>query len=128
MFSCRSLRRFVASIVVMLFLACQAAGTVHARSAEVPQPDGVAAQGSCHDLGQRPDTSSGKSDCQVNCESQLTPSSPSSPMVLAATDLPAILIHARSIVAISERASSFEPPLLRAEPPPLAILYCCLRN
>jgi hypothetical protein len=123
----RSLRRWVASVVAVLFLACQAAGMVYARSADIPQPDGVAVQGSCHDSGQQPGTPS-RNDCEVNCESQLTSSSPSSPTVLAATDLPAILIHVDSIVAISERASSIEPPPLRAQPPPLAILHCCLRN
>lgn len=128
MIPCRSLRRFVASVVAMLFLVCQAAGVAHARAADTPPPDGIAAQGSCHDPAQQPGTPSGKSDCQVNCESQLTSSSPSSPTVLAATDLPAVLIHVDSIVAISHRASSFEPPLLRTESPPLAILYCCLRN
>ena len=110
----------------MLFLACQGTAVVYARAVD-SQPSG-AAQGSCHDPGQQDSKTTGNSDCQANCQSQHNSSSQSFTNIYAVTDLPAITVRIDRIVAVADSALSAEPPLLRVEPPPLAILHCCLRN
>jgi hypothetical protein len=121
----RSLRRIVAFAAATLFLACQTTAFVYARSADVLQPGGISAQGPCHDSEQQSDQTSRDNVCQANCLSQLTSSGAG---VFAATDLPAITTRTDRIVAVAHLASPAEPPLLLVEPPPLAILHCCLRN
>ena len=116
----RSLRRLVAGAVAVLFLACQGMAVVRAATLALPQSSAGAAQASCH--------STGNSDCQANCQSQHNSSSQSFTNIYAVTDLPAITVRIDRIVAVADSALSAEPPLLRVEPPPLAILHCCLRN
>jgi len=122
----RSLRRLVAGAVAVLFLACQGAAIVYARAADSQQSG--AAQGSCHEPGQQDSRTTSNNDCQANCQSQHTSSSPSFDNIFATTDLPAITVRIDRIVAVADSALPAERPLLRIESPPLSILHCRLRN
>jgi hypothetical protein len=114
----------VALSAAVLFMACQGTAAVYASSIGIAGSG--AAQGSCHDPGQPAGKIANNNACQANCQSQLTSSGAS---VFAATDLPAITTRIdRSIIAVADSVLLPEPPLLRVEPPPLAILHCCLRN
>jgi hypothetical protein len=123
----RSLRRFVASLAAALFLACQGTVIVYAHSTGAPGSG--AAQGSCHDPGgQQTGNTANNNDCQANCQSQLTSSGSSGVGVLAAADLAAIPTRIDRTVTVADSAPAVQSPLLQIEPPPLTILYCCLRN
>ena len=118
----------MAGTVAVLFLACQGVAVVYARSLGAPQSSAAAAQESCHNPGQQNDTGAGDKICQSSCQSQLTSSSSFGANVFAVTDLPAITARLDLFVAVPDSALPVEPPLLRVEPPPLAILNCRLRN
>jgi hypothetical protein len=122
----RALRRFAAIVVAILYLACQGMAVTYASSPVAAQPGTAAAPGSCHDSGQQPDAATGK--CPTQCLSQHNTFAQSGVSVFATTDLPAITISTGRIVAVADSAPPSEDPLLRAEPPPLRILNCCLRN
>ena len=124
----KALRRTVAGIVAVLFLACQGMATVYGRSLDTTGSGAEAAQESCHDIGRQPGSSTSKNTCQANCDSQHASSTPSGAYVHAAADLPAITTHTNRIAAVAGSAPYAEPPLLRIESPPLLILHCCLRN
>ena len=112
----------------MLFLACQGMAIVYARSLETARSGAEAAQESCHDVGRQSDSNTQKNTCQANCDSQLISSTPPGASVHAAADLPAITTRTNRIAIVADSAPPAEPPLLRAEPPPLRIVHCCLRN
>jgi len=118
----------MASAVAVLFLACQGTAVVYARSIGAPGSSAGAAQGSCHDAGQPDGKTADKNDCQANCQSQHTSSSPYFDHIVAATDLPAITTRIDRVIAVADSVPLAEPPLLQVKPPPLAILHCCLRN
>jgi len=124
----RSLRRLVAMLAAALFLACQGMAVVYAHSNGVPGSSAGAMQGSCHGAGQDADQNTDNSAYQAQCQFQHTSSSASGANVFAAADLPAITAHSDRIVVVADLVPLPEPPLLRVEPPPLAILHCCLRN
>ena len=122
----RALRRFVASTVAILFLACQGMAVTYASVPAAAQPGTAAAPGPCHDSGQQSDAANGK--CPAQCLSQNNSSAQSGVSIFAATDLPAITVSTDRIVAVADSAPPPEPPLLHVEPPPLRTLHCCLRN
>lgn len=127
----RSRRRFVAILAAALFLACQGMAVVYAHSNGAPGSSAGATQVSCHDAGRNADKSSDNSVYQAQCHFQhhtSSSSSASSANIFAAADLPAITARVDRIVAVADSVLLPEPPLLRVEPPPLAILHCCLRN
>jgi len=124
----KALRRTVAGSVAVLFLACQGTAIVYARSLDAARSGAETAQVSCHDAGLQTDSNTPKSTCQANCDSQHASSTPSGAHFYAAADLPAITTHTNRITAVADSAPHAEPPLLRADPPPLRIVHCCLRN
>lgn len=124
----RSLRRFVAGAVAVLFLACQGTMVTYARAADASGSTAGAAQGSCHDPVQQSGDTTYKNTCQVNCESQINSTSPSGATIFAAADLPALTVHFDPIKFVSRSISLAALPQPRVESPPLAILHCCLRN
>ena len=124
----KALRRTVAGIVAVLFLACQGMAIVYARSLDATGSGVEAAQESCHNIGRQPGSNTSKSTCQANCDAQHASSTPSGAYVHAAADLPAITTHTNRIAAVAGSAPYAEPPLLRVESPPFRTLHCCLRN
>jgi hypothetical protein len=124
----RSLRRLVAGTVAVLFLACQGTMVAYGRVADASGSTAGVAQGSCHDPGQQSGGTTYNYTCQANCQSQITSTSPSGATVFAAGDLPAITVRFDPIDIVARSTSPADPPLLRVESPPLAILHCCLRN
>lgn len=124
----KSARRFVAATVSALFLACQGMAVVYAHSNGAPGSSAGTAQGSCHGAGRDADKNRANSVYQAQCHFQHHTSSPASGAnIFAAGDLPAITARVDRIVAVADSVLPAESPLLRVEPPPLAILYCCLR-
>ena len=121
----RSVRRFVAGAAAVFFLACQGTAIVYAHSSGAPESG--AAQGSCHDPAPQTGDTTYKNTCQANCQSQLTSSSPFVANISTAADLPAIAARIDRIVVVVDSPRPADP-LLWVEPPPLAILHCCLRN
>lgn len=126
----RSARRFVASAAAVLFLACHGTAVVYAHASGAPGASAGVAQGSCHDAGRDADKNTDNSAYPAQCQYQHTSSSSpaSGANIFAATDLPAITARSDRIVAVADSMLLPEPHLLRVEPPPLAILHCCLRN
>jgi hypothetical protein len=124
----KSARRFVAGAAAVLFLACQGLAVVYAHSSGAPGSSAGAAHGSCHAAGQDADKNTDNSVYQAQCQFQHTSSSASGANIFAAADLPAITARIDRIVAVANSVRLAESPLLRVEPPPLAILHCCLRN
>jgi hypothetical protein len=122
----RSLRRFVTMLAAALFLACQGMAVVYGHSNGAPGSSAGAAQGSCHGAGRDADENTDNSVYQAQCQYQHT--SASGANIFAAADLPAITARVDRIVAVADSVLLAESPLLRVEPPPLAILHYCLRN
>jgi len=122
----KSLRRLVAGTVAVLYLACQGAAVVYARSMDSPASG--TAQDSCHEPAHPDSGTTGNSDCQANCQSQHNSSSQSFANVYAVTDLPAITVRISRVVSEADSALPTEPPLLRIESPPLLVLHSRLRN
>lgn len=118
----RSVRRYVAGVAAVLFLGCQGMVVVYAHSGL----SAGAAQGSCHATDQDADKNTGV--YQAQCQYQHTSSSVSGAHIFAAADMPAITARIDRVVAVADSVLPAESPLLRVEPPPLAILHCCLRN
>ena len=123
----RSLRRFVAGIVAVLFMACQGTMIAYARSIDAPGSSAGAVQGPCHDAGQQTGDTTYENTCQANCQSQLTSSTPFSANVFAAADLPAVTAPIDRTVVVADSVPPADP-LLWVEPPRLAIIHCRLRN
>ncbi len=119
----RSARRSVACITGVLFFLCQSAAIAQACLTMTPQPDATAVQQPCHAGGGQTDSTADGS--QAGC--QYVSPALSGFDIFATTDLPAITISIDETVHTAS-AVSFEPPLLRVEPPPHSILHCCLRN
>jgi hypothetical protein len=126
----KSARRFVASAAAVLFLSCHGTAVVYAHSSGAPGSSAGVAQGSCHDAGRDADKNTDNSVYQAQCQFQHTSSSSpaSGANMFAAVDLPAITARVGRIVAVANSVLLPELLLLRVEPPPLAILHCCLRN
>ena len=122
----KAFRRFVACTAAVLFLACHSAGIVYAATSSVAQPG--AAQESCHHPGQQTGVDAGQDIHHTSCQYQNASSALSGAGVFAATGLPAITIRMAPVAAIAGSNLPAASPLLRIEPPPLAILHCCLRN
>ena len=112
----------------MFFLACQGMAVVYAHSNSAPGSGAGAVQGSCHGAGQDIDRNTDNSAYQAQCQFQHTSSSASGANIFAAADLPAITARIDRIVTVADSVRPAESHLLRVEPPPLAILHCCLRN
>lgn len=127
MIRAKSLRRFVAGAAAVLFLACQSTSVVYASPSDIPQSERVTLQGSCHDPERQSDETFRMTDCQANCQSQVTASLPSSATVVAATELPVVTIRAERNIAFADSTLLAKALPLRVKPPPLAILHCCLR-
>ena len=122
----KTLRRLVACAGAVLFLGCHSVGIVYATASSVAQPG--AAQESCHHPGQQTDAAAGQDIQHTSCQYQNASSSPSGAGVFAATGLPAITVRMAPVTANDGSKFPAASPLLRIEPPPLAILHCCLRN
>lgn len=124
----RSLRRLVAGAAGVLFLACQSASVVIARSANISQSDRVTLQGSCHDPEGQLDRAFRVNACQKICQSQVTAPTPPSAAVFTAADLPAVTSRAGFMFAFEVLTLPAKAPPLHVKPPALAALHCCLRN
>lgn len=118
----------MAAAAAVLFLACHGTAIVHAHSNIAAGSSAGSAQGSCHDAGRDADNNTDNSVYQAQCQYQHTSSSASGATLFTAADLPAITVRIDRIVAVADSVFLPEPPLLRVESPPLAILHCCLRN
>jgi len=121
------LRRYLAAMTALLFLACQGMAAVYARPAGAAVPDTAAAREPCHDISQQITSDKFTSTCRANCDTQHISSTPPGAFVYAAADLPAITALNRIVVVVDAPLPA-DPPLLRIEPPPHTILHCCLRN
>ncbi|HXF65740.1 MAG TPA: hypothetical protein VNK67_03440 [Burkholderiales bacterium] len=119
----RSLRRLVAGLAAVLLLACH--GLALAVSAGAPGTSQGAAQGPCHDFGGDPSKSTSGGACQAGCQPQPLPSP--SPGALPAADPPAIPARIGRVAAVAGPAIATETRP-QAEPLPLPILHCRLRN
>lgn len=120
----RSHRRLVANFAAVLLLACQSAALAHACCVPHLQP-AATEQAPCHDAAQDAAGAGGET---VEGRCQKASASPSGLTILAADQLPAITLHHDRVAAVAAPAVRAGTPLLRVEPPPIAILHCCLRN
>jgi len=121
-------RRIVAGSAAVFFLACHGMAVVYAHSNGAPGSSAGATQGSCHSAGRDADQNTDNSAYQAQCQFQHTSSSTSGANVFATADLPAITVRIDRIVTVADSVRPIASHLLRVEPPPLAILHCCLRN
>ena len=119
----RSSRRLIAGIAAVLFVACQSVALVHAGIPGAPQPDAGMALDSCHDSG---NSANDNEVCEGSCRT--VSSSLFKVNVFAVTDLPALTVSVARFVPFNDAAPRVEAWTSHADPPPLAILHCCLRN
>jgi hypothetical protein len=123
MFLCRVQKRVAAVITGMALLLCQGAALAQACFVVPSGSDRIVAQQPCHTAGEQP--SSNTHVASGSCQD----SSPalSGFQFFAAADLPVVTTPVEPIVVVADSVRPGEP-LLRVEPPPLAILHCCFRN
>jgi len=124
----KSARRLVAGAAAVLFLACHGTAIVYAHSNGTPGSSAGVAQGTCHSASWDADKDTDNSAYQAQCQFQHASSSASGANIFAAADLPAITVRIDRFVTVADSVRLAESHLLRGEPPPLAILHCCLRN
>jgi hypothetical protein len=123
MFLSRSSRRLIAQIAVVLLVACHAVAIARASVANAPHSSTGAATAPCHDGGQD-DPGAGL----AQCDTALSLASKTSSLDYRAVDSPALTVYVDRLSAASDLSPPAERRLPRIEPPPLTILYCCLRN
>jgi hypothetical protein len=124
MFTCISRKRLVAAIVGVFLLLCQSIALVQACSLGA-QPDKGQIQQPCHSAGEQQDTNTvtGQGPCET-----VSPAA-SGFSLFGIDELPVIILKVADSDSTTIAASlSLDPPLLRATPPPLRIVHCCLRN
>jgi hypothetical protein len=118
-------RRLVAGALTVFLLACQSGGISYGR---VPDPQQTLAPAdACHESGQQEGNKNSRDGCHAICQAQLSPPAQS------ANPCAVVELHAMAARQIGNGAGKDltlprDPPFLRAEPPPLLILHCCLRN
>lgn len=117
-------KRLVAAAAVLAMLLCQSAALAQACSGTATHPAGAATEHPCH-AGADPAQQSGES-AEAGCLVS-SPSPQTANLLYDVTELPAVHVSAR-LVDDPAPALYADAPLLRAEPPPLRIVHCCLRN
>jgi hypothetical protein len=123
----RSARRLLAAIAAASLLLCQtamAAQTCVFTPATAPE---TASSGHCHGVGPQSGNESGRAQEQ-GCPSAYASAGFAKLDVPQAGELPALLIEPLRLRTPARAALSAGAPPARAEPPPLIIVNCCLRN
>jgi hypothetical protein len=124
----KTTRRILAGISAVVVVLCQSAALAHACAGSAAQPAPAAAHAPCHDAGENNLPGPAHDAHPAQCLSQATASSPALPDVPLLAGLPALVIRA-AVVRITEAGLTVSAlPPVQGEPPPLAILHCCLRN
>jgi hypothetical protein len=123
----RRTTRFVAVLAGAFVLLCQTAAAAQA-CAQAPAVAGeIASAGPCHDAVPQPGDPAGHA-FQQNCPAQHASAGFAKLDIPQAADLPGLEVQPGWLHApVRDRLISIALPA-RAEPPPLTILHCCLRN
>ena len=120
----RPAKRCLATLAAVVMVLCQTISLAHACAAGVSQAGDAVAM-LCHDSGG--EAESGKSGTAGHSCQYVSATADSKQYVMAATDLPVIVI--RFDAGTPQQLPNYMvPALLRIEPPPHSILHCCLRN
>jgi len=122
----KALRRDLSAVCAVLLLACQGIGTGYARPAGAADLE-VVAQTWCHDVNHQITGEKFRDTCQANCETQHVATALSGAHVYAIADLPSVAVVSHATAA-ADASPPPDPPLLRVEPPPHALLHCCQRQ
>lgn len=108
-------------------LLCQTAAAAQACALAPAVAGEIALAGPCHDAAAQPGDAAGHAQ-QQNCPVQYASAGFVNLDIPQATDLPGLDVQPGWLRApVRDGLSSIALPA-RAEPPPLTILHCCLRN
>lgn len=122
----KPVKRFLAGVASAFLLLCQSAVAAQA-CALAPAVAGESALAEpCHHSIPRSGNAAGHAQ-QQNCPAQYASAGFAKLDVPQAADLPALEVQPGWLRASMHDGSKSIAPPARAEPPPLAILHCCLR-
>ena len=123
----RPTRRLLAGIAGAFLLLCQTAMAAQTCCTTWASAGERAATEPCHEGGSHP------ADAPASSQEQGCPSEYATPSfakldVPPVLDLPALPVQPERLWTDLPVSLNLAAPPARAEPPPLSILYCCLRN
>ena len=119
--------RFVAVLAAAIVLLCQTAAAAQACTLAPAVAGEIALGGPCHDAVLQPGDAPGHAQ-QQNCPAQYASGGFAKLDIPQAADLLGLVVQPGWLLApVRDGLSSIALPA-RAEPPPLTILHCCLRN
>jgi hypothetical protein len=123
----RRTTRFVAVLAGAFVLLCQTAAAAQACALAPAAADERAFAETCHDAASQSGNAAGHAQ-QLNCPAQYASAGFANLDIPQAADLPGLEVQPAWLRApVRDGLSSITLPA-RAEPPPLTILHCCLRN
>lgn len=124
----KAARRTLAGITAVVVMLCQTTALAHAYAGNVVQSAPVMAHAPCHDAGANDVRGPARDAHPAQCLSQAASSSLALPDIPLLAGLPALVVRAAALRIGETGLPVSELPPVRGEPPPLIILYCCLRN
>ena len=123
----RRTTRFVAVLAGAFVLLCQTAMAAQACGLALAASEGSSLSESCHGIVPQSGDAPGHVQ-QQNCPSEYASASFAKLDIPQAADLPGLVVQpVWLLAAVRDGLISIALPA-RAEPPPLTILHCCLRN
>jgi len=120
-------KRLLAGIASAFLLVCQTAVAAHACALSTAVAGESTLNERCHDAVPQPGNAAGHAQ-QHNCPAEYASASLAKLDIPQAADLPGLEVQPGWLRApVRDGLNSIALPA-RAEPPPLTILHCCLRN
>jgi hypothetical protein len=123
----RRMTRFVAVLAGALVLLCQTAAAAQACALAPAAADEIVLAETCHDAVPSSGNAAGHAQHE-NCPAHNASASFAKLDIPQAADLPGLEVQSGWLWAPVRNGLSSIALLARAEPPPLTILHCCLRN
>lgn len=123
----RSARRLLAGIATAFLLLCQTAMAAQACAAAAAAAAESASSGHCHGVATQSGNKSGHIQDQ-NCPAGYASANLAKLDIPQAGDVPALEAQPRWLWAPVRSGLNAVAPPACAEPPPLIIVHCCLRN
>jgi hypothetical protein len=123
----RSGKRLVAGVASAFLLLCQTAMAIETCGLTPAVAAESASGGHCHGIASQPANESGHAQDQ-NCPAGFASASFAKLDIPQAPDLPALAVQPGWLRTPVRNGLITAAPPARAEPPPLILVHCCLRN
>jgi|GEM_PF-2398015 len=120
-------RRIIFGATALIFMLCQGAAFAAACKVMPTPADAPGIQAPCHESSNT-DSAMADSSCQARCPTQFTTVKPLQLNLLVAASQPIATLGIDSPPVIAPCAVAQNSPYDRAQPPPLARLYCRMLN